>query len=241
MIRILPFATADGPHNMAADEALLTSALEGTASLRFYGWSTPTVSLGYFQHAKLRQSDEKLATLPFVRRPTGGSALIHHHELTYALALPPEIAKQGKGQGAWLCRMHKIIARALNSLDIHAATVSQERPFDGLLCFQHQTPGDLTIKGAKVVGSAQRKQRGALLQHGAILLATSPHARNLPGIRELTGRDLPVSELIPAIEREFIQETGWTTTPAGWIDTEQKRVENLDQSKYSQAAWNEKR
>jgi len=65
--RLLPHVAADGPHNMAADEVLLESAAAGVASLRFYDWSEPTVSLGYFQPRGAR-----LAGLPYVRRPSGG-------------------------------------------------------------------------------------------------------------------------------------------------------------------------
>src|SRR5205814_9219218 len=86
--RLLPYAVADGPHNMAADEVLLESAAAGIASLRFYGWSEATLSLGYFQPERLRHEDERLTGLPYVRRPSGGATLVHHHEVTYALALP---------------------------------------------------------------------------------------------------------------------------------------------------------
>src|SRR6516162_5517447 len=88
--RLLPYAVADGPHNMAADEVLLDAACAGLASLRFYGWFEPTVSLGYFQpHAA------RLPGLPYVRRPSGGLMLVHHHEITYALALPAGAPWQG--------------------------------------------------------------------------------------------------------------------------------------------------
>src|SRR5947209_7466749 len=69
-VRLLPFAAADGPRNMAADEVLLEAAVGGGASLRFYGWSEPTLSLGYFQPQSVRLSDPRLAGLPWVRRPT---------------------------------------------------------------------------------------------------------------------------------------------------------------------------
>ena len=72
-IRLLPFATADGAHNMAADEVLLESAVAGVASLRFYTWTPATVSLGYFQPVRVRDDDARLAALPFVRRPSGGT------------------------------------------------------------------------------------------------------------------------------------------------------------------------
>src|SRR5580693_2234932 len=101
---------------MAADETLLRSAVEGTASLRFYGWTAATLSLGYFQPCALRLTDDRLANLPWVRRPSGGATLVHHHELTYAIAVPagpPWHADQ-----RWLPRMHRIIAAALTGLGV---------------------------------------------------------------------------------------------------------------------------
>ena len=241
LLRILPFVSADGPHNMAADEVLLESGQTDNASLRFYGWSTATVSLGYFQAEKARRGDEQLANLPFVRRPTGGGALVHHHELTYALALPPGSPWQGRGHESWLCRIHIIIADALKELGVRPETVSKEEPARNLLCFHHLTPGDLVLGGGKVVGSAQRKQRGALLQHGSILLPASPYAPTLPGIRELTGRTVSNSELSSALHKAFTAKTGWTLKAGDWTLTEQGRIEDLVRSKYGQAAWNQKR
>src|ERR1043166_1816340 len=83
-IRLLPASGATGPTNMACDETLVHSAADGIASLRFYTWTTATVSLGYFQSHAVRLTDPLLANLPFVRRPSGGATLVHHHELTYA-------------------------------------------------------------------------------------------------------------------------------------------------------------
>ena len=80
--RLLPYAVADGPHNMADDEVLLESATAGVASVRFYGWLPATLSLGYFQPEQIRHADASLARLPFVRRPSGGAALIHDQEVT---------------------------------------------------------------------------------------------------------------------------------------------------------------
>jgi lipoate-protein ligase A len=239
MFRVLPFATADGAHNMAADEVLLESAVAGAGSLRFYGWTEATLSLGYFQPHRIRGSDERLAKLPLIRRPTGGGALVHHHELTYALSLPASLVKQQ--HQSWLGRMHTIIAGALASLGVSTATVAEERKAFGLLCFHHFTPGDLVVNAAKVVGSVQRKQRGALLQHGAILLATSSHAPALPGIRELTGRKLTPGEVIPILERELAAQTGWLLIAGDWTARERQRMEELVQIKYGQPSWNQKR
>src|SRR5437899_518235 len=102
--RLLPFHIAAGPWQMAADEVLLESAVRGLASLRFYGWPAATLSLGYFQPAAVRRADPTLSALPWVRRPSGGSALVHHHEITYALALPAGAPWQTR-KGCALC-MH---------------------------------------------------------------------------------------------------------------------------------------
>jgi lipoate-protein ligase A len=226
---------------MAFDEVLLEAAAAGTASLRFYGWNEATVSLGYFQPERLRHSDSQLAGLPFVRRPTGGATLVHHHEVTYGLALPAGTPWQ-TGE-SWLYRMHGIISAALSTLgapaSLHAA--SERSHFSGVLCFQHFASGDLLIGPAKVVGSAQRKQRGALLQHGSILLARSPYAPVLAGIQELTGISLTVAEICAALAREFACRTGWNLVSADWRAQERQRAEELARMKYSHDSWNRKR
>jgi lipoate-protein ligase A len=219
---------------MAADETLLESAAAGVASLRFYGWSAPTVSLGYFQPERLRLTNPRTADLPFVRRPTGGEALVHHHELTYALALPD-------GDACWLCRMHHIIADALRSFGIHtnSCEVEAKPAAASLLCFQHHTPGDLVLGSAKVVGSAQRRQRRALLQHGGILLAMSPFTPELPGLRELSGTSIDAERVQDAIVRELGSQLA--LRPATWTETERGRHEELVHERYAQDAWNRKR
>ncbi|HMF12602.1 MAG TPA: lipoate--protein ligase family protein, partial [Gemmataceae bacterium] len=138
--RLLPYAVADGPHNMAADETLLHSAIEGTASLRFYGWSPPTLSLGYFQHESVRRADPLLAELPFVRRPSGGHTLVHHHEVTYALALPPGQPWQILSV-PWLRRMHEIVAVTLNALGVRAKLFNPlaKSSVTSVLCFHRFT------------------------------------------------------------------------------------------------------
>jgi lipoate-protein ligase A len=239
--RLLPYAVADGPHNMAADEVLLEAARAGVASLRFYGWTPATVSLGYFQPERVRRADAGIARLPFVRRPSGGGTLIHHHEVTYAFGLPAGLPWQ-TGQ-SWLTRMHELIAAALVGLGVVARShvPAGDAPFRGFLCFQQFTAGDLLFGPGKVVGSAQRRQRQALLQHGSILLTASPHAPMLPGIRELSGRTLGVDETCAAVGREWSRGTGWALRPGDWTDAERQRLAELAAGKYSRDEWNRKR
>jgi lipoate-protein ligase A len=226
---------------MAADEALLEAAVAGQASLRFYGWDPPTVSVGYFQSSSVRRADPLLVELPFVRRPSGGGTLVHDHEVTYCLALPP--APPWQTGESWLCRMHHIIAAALGEFGVTARpqpTGSDQR-LGPVLCFQHFTPGDLVVAAAKVVGSAQRKQRGALMQHGGILLARSAHAPALAGIQELSGQTLDAVQVREAVSRQFMLHTGWQLVPAGWTENEATRKNNLARAKYSSEAWSHKR
>jgi lipoate-protein ligase A len=241
-VHLLPFEIADGPTNMAADEVLLESAVAGIASLRFYGWSTATLSLGYFQPEAVRRVNSHLAELPYVRRSSGGATLVHHHELTYALALPSDFVWQPKGH-SWICRMHEMIADALMIFGVTAQTVAcgEEQKLGEVLCFQHHTAGDLTVLGHKVVGSAQRKQRGALLQHGAILLATSPHAPNLPGIRELTETVIAPDSLCAAVWGNIQNREAWDFLEEDWTNRDRTRIRELTHEKYATAAWNEKR
>jgi lipoate-protein ligase A len=242
--RLLPWQVADGPTNMAADEALVRSAAEsGIASLRFYGWSPATLSLGYFQPADVRLSDPRLAPLPFVRRPSGGATLVHHHEVTYALAVPPGAAWHIGGP--WMPRMHAVIGHALAALGFagrtRAVTAEGGVRHGDVLCFQQLTPGDLVCTERKVVGSAQRKYHRALLQHGSILLAASEHTPSLPGLRELTGIERISDQVSAAVAEAFVRETGWVLRPESWTAGDCDEIATLVREKYGTLAWNERR
>ena len=248
-IFLLPYGMCDGPFNMGLDDALLdaAAALE-FASLRLYGWSKPTLSLGYFQTAASRLNDPLLAELPYVRRPSGGGAIVHHHELTYALTLPPGPPWQKRGE-SWIQRMHAMIRTVLQYLSIRIPTTCavEEKKLDPFLCFRHHTPCDLLIGPHKVVGSAQRKSRGALLQHGSILLAQSPHTPSLPGLHELAGFALDghaQAALAAGLLDAFAHDTGWKLEIGGCRPEMMLVVRHLIQvagKKYTSPEWNDKR
>jgi lipoate-protein ligase A len=241
-IRLLPFAGADGATNMATDEAMLESAARGGASLRFYTWTEPTLSLGYFQPAEERAADANLSRLAWVRRSTGGAAIVHHHELTYALALPS--AKEWASPEHWICRFHHIVQAVLAERGIksHAVVCGEEQKLGAVVCFLHQTPGDLLINGSKVAGSAQRKMRGALLQHGSILLHRSEFVPHLAGICDAPGApQMQPVELAESLKVAFAEDTGWTVAPGAWTAEELARTTDIRAEKYANPAWNEKR
>jgi lipoate-protein ligase A len=232
---LFPFLTADGPTNMAADDVLLEYAVAtGRPALRFYTWDPPTLSLGYFQAFA-----DRLACLPVVRRQTGGGAIVHHHELTYALALPPGPLQKSVN---WACRMHDIIRATLASYGAAAgAACGQEAGRGAFLCFEHHTPGDVLLGDQKIVGSAQRRRAGALLQHGSILLAASPFAPHRRGIRELADIVFPPDRLADDLAGPFSQTTGWTLTPIDWSADLMARRAQIAEDRYRQPAWTERR
>lgn len=227
---------------MALDEAMLRSALDRrVASLRFYFWSEPTLSLGYFQEHAERLSDPLLKDVAFVRRPTGGAAILHHREITYSLALPA--GEPWHNSESWLCRMHHAISSALRRFAVDARPVvcGEEQKLGPHLCFLHQTPADLRVNGHKVVGSAQRRPHGATMQHGSILLHCSLHAPALPGICDLASREIDAGELQRAIVSDLSEETGWELQPSTWTVEETRTADELERTKYGTPEWNEKR
>jgi lipoate-protein ligase A len=177
-----------GVRNMAVDEALLEAALEhGECTVRWYRWQTATVSLGYFQDAAPAATIPGLGKLPVVRRLTGGGAILHHHEWTYSCAVPAEHPLAQTPLSIYELVHQRIIA-SLAEQGIHSATLrgasgsGEEAAF---LCFGRGDPRDVVLNGHKIVGSAQRRRRGAVLQHGSVLLRRSEYAEQFPGILDL--------------------------------------------------------
>jgi len=171
--RLLEYAAADPAWNMAVDEALVRHATEPT--LRLYGWDPPAISLGRFQKA----SDPELAALlgaglPVVRRMTGGGAIVHWHELTYSLTLPDTHDLVACSTEESYAGIHAPIQRALAAVGVTSSsrTVEAARS-DPALCFHRVTSLDLVVGGLKLVGSAQRRTDGRVLQHGSIVLASN--------------------------------------------------------------------
>ena len=189
---------------MAADAALLDAAVAGAAGGRWYRWAEPTVSLGHFQKGRAHDGST-LPDLPRVRRLSGGGAIVHHHEWTYALAVP-----RGHDLAATPERFYEAVHReliaALAAVGVAARLRGggSGRRREPTLCFLRSDPRDVVVTDAagvvrKIVGSAQRRRKGAVLQHGSLLTAASPHAPEAPGLREAAG--LP-ADAADAVVRE---------------------------------------
>ena len=142
---------------------------------------------------------------------------------------------------SWVRRMHGILRQVLMHFGVATEVCSQEQKFGDTLCFHHQTPDDLMLRGHKIVGSAQRKLRGALMQHGSILFAQSPHAPSLPGIAELAGTTIAPVNLTAALEDEFRRATGWRLERSEWSAAEHTKIAEIARVKYAASSWNDKR
>ncbi len=124
----------------------------------------------------------------------------------------------------------------------HAVICGEEQKLGEVVCFLHQTAGDLLLNGSKVAGSAQRKMRGAMLQHGSILLHRSAFAPALPGICD---GDIAVSlqpqSLADELANAIATDTGWSLAPGDWTAEERDRTLAIRAEKYAHRDWNEKR
>jgi lipoate-protein ligase A len=158
---------------MALDEALMARARRtGESVLRVYGWSAPTLSLGRNQRARGLYDLQRLSAsgVGVVRRPTGGRALLHHREVTYSVTAP---CGADGGLQAEYARINGLLASALASLGVAttaAAPATRASLPSSTPCFAEPARGELVLGGRKLVGSAQWRDRGALLQHGSILV-----------------------------------------------------------------------
>jgi lipoate-protein ligase A len=161
-----------GAVNMAIDQALLDDVERtGRSFLRLYRWSPPCLSLGRHEPALARYDRAAIERrgVDVVRRPTGGRAVWHDAELTYAVAAP--VAAFGSLRDSYRA-IHERLAAALRTLGAPAELApdaGHRTPVTGP-CFAGAIGGEIVVRGRKVVGSAQVRQGGALLQHGSILL-----------------------------------------------------------------------
>lgn len=277
--RGLSLRTDAAADNMALDQAILESVDHGgPPTLRFYQWSEPTLSLGYFQPLAERFSHPQSQSLAIVRRSTGGGAIVHHHELTYSVVLRPdrdlhdlhdpfgpEVPPWGRGLGARhrLYRsVHRAFARTIASLvqtpsgpgsaaprtdagETAVSRVGAEAPRladpQAFLCFQRRTSEDLVVHGYKVLGSAQRRGRFAILQHGSLLLRASPFAPQLPGLEDLLGVRVDRTRWGPVLAAATAAELGWSLEAGDVTPDERAATERIRAERFGCRRWIGKR
>jgi lipoate-protein ligase A len=221
---LLHDAAADGASNMARDAALLDLAVEREAAfVRTYAWDPHTLSFGANEPAEKRYDRREIEErgLAVVRRPTGGRAVWHAEELTYAVAAPD--GTLGSLQQSYLA-IHELILGSLATLtDLHSFSLAASPPrplaVDAGACFAAPVGGEVVSALGKVVGSAQLRERGGLLQHGSILLAdqqelvTAITLGDAPptgaaGLSRILGRPVRPGQVATAITSTFEARLG---------------------------------
>jgi lipoate-protein ligase A len=220
-------APRPGFANMARDQALLDLAQrKGLAVLRLYRWAPFCLSFGRNEPALRRYDRAKIVELGLdcVRRPTGGRAVWHARELTYAVTSP--IALFGSLTLAYRM-IHQMLASALESLGVApslAPPPASSPDLDAGACFASPAGGEVMVRDRKVVGSAQLQQGVAFLQHGSVLLEDDqlmieqvtlgrpPQSRDIP-LARLVGRSLEFAQVAASIASAAL---AWSSEWTGW-------------------------
>lgn len=172
--RLIDSGPGDASFNMAIDEAIAISVLKGSSppSLRFYGWETPSVSLGYFQRIDEIHLHYCLQNnIPVVRRPTGGRAILHGDELTYSFSSRNDERFSGGLKETYSLIGHAFLG-AFRMMGLDVEMMERRQKGNTLirspLCFNSVSFGEISLRGIKLIGSAQRRWNEGFLQQGSI-------------------------------------------------------------------------
>lgn len=264
--RLLKLETMGPADNMAVDEAIMTAHRDGQVppTLRFYAWNPPTLSLGYSQ-SFAREVDRDACQrhgVAWVRRATGGRAVLHHRELTYSVVVSESLLP-----GGILPTYLKIstgLLRGLKECGVEAALTApglKEHELSAA-CFDAPSAYELTVDGKKLVGSAQVRHDGVILQHGSILtdfdadllagvlkvrdeesrprLARVLESRAI-SLRHVLGREPEWGPLAEAVAAGLATEMDLDLEPGELTAAERGLAARLAEEKYGSASWNEMR
>ena len=251
--------------NMALDEALLDSHASGESGpvLRLYRWDPGAISIGYFQSFG-REVDEggcRRRGFDWVRRITGGRAVLHHRELTYGVIVSEELLPGS------VMETYRVISEGLVAgfrrmgmpAELSEAPPPNRRSLATLsaACFDSATPSEVVLDGKKMVGSAQGRARGVILQHGSIPLELNREdvvdCLNLGerrgailrileakagSVEEALGRSVPFEELARNLRAGFEESLGMEFVEDGYRTEEIENARRLVEEKYSTEEWN---
>lgn len=260
--------------NMALDEAMIILHSENKIppTVRFFTWNPPTLSIGYFQKVEKEIDVEEVEKrgIGFVRRPTGGRAVLHDKELTYSVIVSEAHPKMPSS----VTEAYKVISQGLlhgfQQLGLQAemvslATEEEKQKYATLgssACFDSPSWYELVVEGKKVAGSAQTRQRGVILQHGSILLEMDVELlfsllkfsnervkqRMMESFREkavtindVSQREVTLEEAIHAFYKGFSTGLEVELVPSEITAEEWRLAEELVQSRYGTQEWNFKR
>lgn len=206
-----------GASNMALDHALMhRAARTGEAVLRIYSWREPTLSFGRHEIARgvYERAAIAAAGLAVVRRPTGGRAVLHDDEITYSVTAPlppdhhataPGDARRARARALYAAINH-LLLQGLARLGVAAQlasgdTAARPRSLGAGPCFDTASDGELVVAGRKLVGSAQWREDGAVLQHGSMLIADHRSRLSALSPRSATAGGTPAAALRDLLHR----------------------------------------
>ncbi|MDM5334479.1 biotin/lipoate A/B protein ligase family protein [Ureibacillus composti] len=258
-------------YNMALDEALLDFHSNGEIPpvIRFYEWNPATLSIGYFQRAEKDINLQAIRDqqLGFVRRPTGGRAVFHDSELTYSII----VSEQYPDMPVTVTEAYRVLSEGLlegfKNLGLNAyfsVPDTAEKKQDlknpkSAVCFDAPSWYELVVEEKKVAGSAQTRQKGVILQHGAILLDLDEDKllslfnfssdavrermkKRLPdkavAINDLTDRHITIEECVKAFKAGFEKALEIELVPYELTEKQKQYVESLEEKKYLTDEWN---
>jgi len=253
---------------MAFDEALLLLAQDGRHTLRFYSWDPVSLSIGSFQDvADLDTGRLEELSIPLVRRPTGGRAVLHGSEITYSVSAPiPSPDFPGDLMGSYK-KIGECFLDGLGrlGLDVRLVPVDRKRKRPGKsgraqnpLCFSSPSWHEVLLDGKKLIGSAQRRLKGSFLQQGSIiidrdvdglvsLLSAGSHEKHASARNELDDRMTGLREHLPDVGKEeitsalvegFAEVLGADIEPGEPSAGELELAERLLREKYTTDGWN---
>ncbi|MBP86025.1 MAG: hypothetical protein CMJ64_04800 [Planctomycetaceae bacterium] len=242
--RLIIDEPARGSWNMAVDEALLRASQDtGQIVLRLYQWFEPTLSLGYFQLSDERASHAPTRGLPVVRRSTGGGAIVHDQELTYSLVHPIEDRFSDESQ-SFVRRVHNALIAVLRSmfaLDVRLCDKAVSKSPEPFQCFARRSELDVLIDHHKIAGSAQRRHRRAILQHGSILLAKSPHAEMLLGVNDLSRETIACKEVAGAFAQQVAADFEFRLVDSQLRPAEAAAAAEIERERFTNLGWTDRR
>lgn len=255
--RILKSGAQNGYINMAEDEAISLSIAEGKAppTIRFYGWEPFALSLGYFQKvdSKLDLDYCQKNKIDIVRRPTGGRAILHAEEITFSVSLPIAFVP-GKndilGSYQWISEG---ILQGLHQLGIPAimARGHLKKGSEGsaAACFKSAARCDITVQDRKIVGSAQSRRNGVILQQTSIPIFTNLQLMSnvfheatswdgMTGLSQWIKSPVTIDQVVNALISGFEKTLQMHLDPGELSEWEENVTKKLLHEKYQSDAWN---
>ena len=256
--RRLDTGERDGATNMAIDEAILRGVADGSSppTLRFFAWRPACLSLGQAQPAGDVDFDACRALgVDVVRRPTGGRAILHVDELTYSVAAPESEARVQGGIVESYRRLSEGLLAGLSRIGLPVQQVERPDNHDrdqGPVCFEVPSNYEIVFDGHKLVGSAQVRKNGVVLQHGSLplvgdiaricdVLATKPDRERVRAraitVERAIGRAVTFDSAARSMAEGFASLLNLRLEPGDLTPPERVWAEELRRDKYASDAW----